>query len=359
MKAKLKPRIELEGRTPLETVIPLSVPFLVFLDPSSACNFKCKFCPTGDRELIKSVGRKQIGMNYEVFCKIIDDMQSFEHPIKVLRLYKEGEPLLNRRFTDMVRYAKSKSVAHKIDTTTNASLLSPEKNLDLIDSGIDRINVSINGMSSETYVDFTGYKMNMEELEANIRHLYENRKNTMIVVKIVGDILTEEERGRFLKTFGDYADRVFVENVSYCWPEYEIKDYMNVEITKGIYGQEIREVQVCPYLFYSMAINSDGTVSACFIDWARKLVIGDAKTQNIVDIWNGNEMYELRRQHLELKRKQISPCNNCGQIAHGMPDDIDKFAPEFLERINKAHKTRVGTGDIGSAPKASVLKVLT
>jgi hypothetical protein len=40
MKASLKPRINLEGRTPLETVIPLSTPFIVFVDPASSCNVK-------------------------------------------------------------------------------------------------------------------------------------------------------------------------------------------------------------------------------------------------------------------------------------------------------------------------------
>ena len=53
MKAEFKPRINLEGRTPLETVIPLQTPYVVFVDPASACNFNCKFCPTGHRDLIQ------------------------------------------------------------------------------------------------------------------------------------------------------------------------------------------------------------------------------------------------------------------------------------------------------------------
>ena len=53
MKAQIKPRINLEGRTKLETVIPLETPFVVFVDPSSGCNFKCTYCPTGHLDLIK------------------------------------------------------------------------------------------------------------------------------------------------------------------------------------------------------------------------------------------------------------------------------------------------------------------
>ena len=73
MKAALKPRINLEGRTALETVIPLATPFIVFCDPASSCNFKCTFCPTGHRDMIAETGRFQGVMKLEVFQKIIDD----------------------------------------------------------------------------------------------------------------------------------------------------------------------------------------------------------------------------------------------------------------------------------------------
>ena len=48
MKAQIKPRINQEGRTRLEEVIPLETPFVLFVDPSSACNFRCKFCQNYD-----------------------------------------------------------------------------------------------------------------------------------------------------------------------------------------------------------------------------------------------------------------------------------------------------------------------
>ena len=106
MKAKIKPRINLEDRTPLEKIIPLSTPMILFVDPASICNFKCKFCPTGNPELIKNSGRWQGLMDFDLYKKIIDDLGDFEEPLKVLRLYKEGEPFLNKQLTDMIRYAK-------------------------------------------------------------------------------------------------------------------------------------------------------------------------------------------------------------------------------------------------------------
>src|SRR4029079_13919367 len=73
MKAQLKPRINLEGRTALETVIPLSTPFVVFTDPASSCNFKCSFCPTGHRDMIAETGRYQGTMKFGVFHKLNHD----------------------------------------------------------------------------------------------------------------------------------------------------------------------------------------------------------------------------------------------------------------------------------------------
>lgn len=32
-------------RTPLETVVPLEAPYILYIDPCGACNFKCSFCP--------------------------------------------------------------------------------------------------------------------------------------------------------------------------------------------------------------------------------------------------------------------------------------------------------------------------
>jgi len=113
MKAKISPRINLQGRTKLEEIIPLTTPFVIFVDPADCCNFYCKFCPTGDRNLMKRVSRPFKVMDYLLYKKIIDDICEFDKPIKVLRLYKDGEPLLNPMFAEMIKYAKDKKCAEK------------------------------------------------------------------------------------------------------------------------------------------------------------------------------------------------------------------------------------------------------
>lgn len=332
MKAEIKPRIELENRTRLEEVIPLSTPFVIFVDPADACNFKCTFCPTGDRELMQKVGRPFKVMDFELYKKIIDDIAAFERPIKVLRLYKDGEPLLNQNLPEMIRYAKKSGCAEKIDTTTNASLLTHELSLQLIDAGLDRINISIEGVNEAQYKSFSKVHINYEKLVENIKFFYENRKECEVLVKINGDMLTQEEKELFLDTFGNYCDRIYIEHVMSCWPEFDIKG-IEINQSVGIYGQEIKEVSVCPYPFYSFSINSDGTVSTCFLDWSRKLIIGDAKVQSVKSIWIGKAMREYQRMFLEARRKEHPVCRDCGQLTHGMPDNIDAHREVLLQKL--------------------------
>ncbi len=338
MKAKLKPRINLEGRTPLEKVIPLSTPMVLFVDPASACNFQCTFCPTGDRDLIKSTGRWQGAMRWEVYEKVIGDLQAFERPLKVLRLYKEGEPLLNKRLPDMIRLAKESGCVEYVDTTTNGFLLTPETSTRLIEAGLDRINISVDGVSDEQYWSFTKTKVNFDQFVANIGFLYENRGSCEIAVKTAGDLLTESDKQRFFDTFGDISDRIFIENFAPCWPEFDVEEYTGVEIKIGIYGNAIKEVETCPYIFYSMSVNSDGSVSLCFLDWARKLPIGDVRRESLTEIWNGDAMFEHRLAHLRGRRRENPTCGSCGQLSHCLPDNIDPHAEQLARRLIDARR---------------------
>ena len=333
MKAEFKPRIDLKNRTKLETVIPLRTPFIINIDPADVCNFQCKFCPTGDRELMKkTIGRNHGCMDFELYKKIIGDICEFEDKVKVIRLYKDGEPLLNSHFADMIKYAKQSGCCDRVDTTTNASLLTHELSDKIIEAGLDRINISIEGVNEQQYLDFSGYRLKYDELVDNIKYFYEHKTNTEMIVKTNGDILTEAQKQCFLNTFGDIADGIFIESIMDCWPTFEQKK-VEVNEERGIYGQAIKEVSVCPYVFYSFAINSDGTISLCLLDWHRKLLIGDAKTQKIKDVWQGEEIRKYQKLFLEGGRKGHCICSDCGQLRQGQPDDIDKFANELLKRM--------------------------
>src|SRR3990172_3052315 len=112
-----------ERKDRLIDAVPLPSPWTMFIEPTNACNFRCKYCPTGYTALLKKVGRKNKLMDFGLFCKVVDDMRAFPRKLKICNLYKDGESLIHPRFCDMVRYMRAADVTEKIWLKTNGSLL--------------------------------------------------------------------------------------------------------------------------------------------------------------------------------------------------------------------------------------------
>ena len=315
MEAERKPRITTEGRTPLQDVIPLDTPYLVFLDPSSKCNAKCPWCPTGrgDAKKYYTPGL----MDWNLYKKIINDLCRMPMPVKTLRLYADGESLLHPQFPEMVQYAKSTGRFGQIDTTSNAILLTTRLSLSLIAAGLDKIFISVPRGYSSSYI-------------RKIKNFYfHSRGKCEVYVKIIGDWMLPKNREAFMADFGNISDRIFIENQINCWPNFKSGDDPGV----GIYGNPLTNVRVCPYITYSLKINSDGTVSICFLDWSRKMIIGDLRTDSFIDVWKGNLLRKHQIMHLKGLRYTHPICRNCKQLTHGMPDDLDQYAQDILRRM--------------------------
>jgi radical SAM protein with 4Fe4S-binding SPASM domain len=317
-------RIQLENRIPLEPNLPLSTPWVIFVDPSISCNLQCKFCYHSSNN-IKGI------MKWDLYKKIISDIKLFEFHIKTLRLYTFGEPLLNPKFVDMVKYAKDEQIAENIDTTTNGSLFNPKLNLKIIEAGIDRINISVIGINAEQYKSFSNYSINFEKYVDNIAHLYHHRKQCIIFIKINGDVISKEDQQKFLQIFTSISDGVGIEHTMGCWYDFDMKGTpTNKEV--GVYGQPISHVEICPYILYSYCVQFNGEVSACFLDWNRKLIIGDVKEQSLIDIWNSNRMNNLRKLMLKMLRFSHPICKSCQQLISGEPVNLDEYSKDLLRR---------------------------
>ena len=337
MRAKSIPRIDIHDRIELKNALPLRTPYVIHIDPCDTCNFRCKFCPSGNMELMKKTrGRGHGPMDFEVYRGIIDSLKEFPDPIRVIRLYKEGEPLLNPRFADMVRYAKAAPKVLRVDTTTNASLLTPERSLEIIDAGLDRLNISIEGVNAEQYRDFSGHKLDYDRFADNIAFFFDHKKQCQVNIKINGDILTPEQEAEFYRRFGDMADGISVERTIEYWPKF---GEMQVEFDEGVnmLGGKSKEVQVCPYVFYEMCINSDATYSLCRFDWNHAMLldrhVGAPPTPK--KIWDSIVLWNFQQQFLKKERKLMTvlSCPKCGVLKQGVPEDLDEFAAEILEEM--------------------------
>lgn len=314
-------RLQLENRTELWNEIPLEAPYCIFIDPSNRCNLQCKFC------MNSKIKNKQ-DMHFDLYKKIIDDLQEFENPVKTIRLYGFGEPLLNKDFPKMVAYAKKSNKVLNVDTTTNGTLLRPTLNKKIIDAGIDRINISISSLNDLGYLGSTGTSINFNALVKNIEHLYSIKEQCTIYIKITGDHLSKKGKKKFFHIFELISDGCDIEFTANCWYDMDIQTN---DKGIGIYGQPLEDINVCSYIYYMMTIHTHGECSLCFLDWNKKLLIGDVRHDTIKNIWNGPKMKLFQKKGIMGYKHPI--CQNCQQLKFGMPVNLDQYRNEILKRI--------------------------
>ena len=331
---KIQTRLSAEPRKNLGEVLPLEQPYVLLVDPSSLCNLRCKWCPSGYDQLISETGRPQQVMDLSLFELLVSQAAAWEKPFRVLRMYKEGEPLVNPFFADMVRLAKQSGRFARIDTTTNGTLLNPELNRRLIEAGIDQVNISVNGVSAEQIYKNTGKRIDFDAYVRNIRDLCSRRENCTIYIKSIKDVLSASEQERFYEIFGEMADRVYLERLSPAWPAFDVSlsgyECENV----GNYEQPVENRMVCPYIFYIMVVNADGSVSTCVGDWKHTQLAGNIRKSSLKEIWLGEAQRKYQMGHLRGEKERFPMCGQCAVITHGCYDNIDAYSKEIYEKMS-------------------------
>lgn len=325
-----------EKRNKLEEVLPLKTPYVLFIDPCNLCNFRCGFCAM--QTSVEELNFKKQLMSMDLFKKIIDDANDFPEKLKMLRLAQYGEPLIHPELPEMIRYAKQKGVSEFIEIITNGSKLSPQLNQKLVESGLDRVRISIEEISAEGYRDIAGVYVDFDQLLANIKDLYErsnrNGKLPEICVKIVdASVNTEEKKQRFYDLFEGICHKIYIEHIIPLWSDWD-EIFNRFELQQiGVLGQKLQEVLVCPYPFYMISIAPDGIATVCCADWRRNLIIGDLNSQSLMDIWNGDTLRTFWVDMLSGNKDQYTMCKKCMYPMYICNDNIDAYAEEILKRI--------------------------
>ncbi|HEX7413017.1 MAG TPA: radical SAM protein, partial [Bacteroidia bacterium] len=121
--------------------MPLSLNF----EPTTSCNLRCPECPSGLRSFSRPTGM----LEQKFFQKTIDDLYD---KLIYLTFYFQGEPYLNPSFLDMVKYASQKNIF--TFTSTNAHYLNDENSKRTIESGLDKLIISIDGTTQEVYEQY-------------------------------------------------------------------------------------------------------------------------------------------------------------------------------------------------------------
>ncbi len=296
----------------LTNVIPLSTPYLVYIDPSSFCNIKCNFCfHSLDDNLLKEKGFRPGIMKYELFTKIVNEFRAFPDRVKSFKFCGLGEPLLNKSLPEMIAYTKKQDIADRIVLVTNGTLLTPELNSKLIESGLDDLLISVEGVSAQKYLDIAGIHMDYDKFLSGIEHFYKNRGDCKVYVKLAHTGLDNSGESGFHKIFDDICDTAYVEYLTQIYQGVDYSDIIGDTSINQIGERVPKRVEVCFLPFINLAINVFGKVSPCIFDYKENIVVGDVNTESIINIWNSKRLNEFRVMHLRKERYQHNDCSIC------------------------------------------------
>ncbi|MCF6242940.1 MAG: radical SAM protein, partial [Bacteroidales bacterium] len=141
-------------------------PVVVAFEPTNYCNLRCPECPSGTNGLTRAKGF----MDMILFHKIIKELT---HELISMIFYFQGEPFLHPQFLDLIKSAKK----HKIytSTSTNAHFIDEIKAKEIVKSGLDRLIISIDGLTQKTYEN---YRINgkLEKVISGTKHLIKAKK---------------------------------------------------------------------------------------------------------------------------------------------------------------------------------------
>lgn len=332
MKKKEKPSYD-RNRQTLGEIYPLSAPFTIILDSSEACNFRCSYCfrASDDRNAWGTYTIKKNIMSWEIFQCAVGQIKEFQEDVKHISLSHHGEPLCNRHLPEMVRYIKSQSFSGRLSIHTNGSLLDEAYAIELAESGIDKIVISLQGLDEQSYRDVCGAKIDYEEFYRNLQRLYEyKRSSTTINIKIV-DLAVGGRQEEFYDRFSPIADAVFIEKAVPIWKN--VGSDVTPKTMQNKYGMEFPVQSCCPLIFNTLVVSPDGDVYPC-TQILSKERLGNIAEHSLCELWNGAQRRELlRRQLLLCPPESCDGCYIKQNSIFAEEDMIDGYREEILERL--------------------------
>ncbi|HQV76892.1 MAG TPA: radical SAM/SPASM domain-containing protein [Chitinophagales bacterium] len=290
-------------------------PFSVSFEPTTSCNLRCPECPSGLRSFSRPIGM----LEPSFFRKTIDELSKH---LFYLTFYFQGEPYLNKNFLEMVTYAKQKKIY--TSTSTNAHYFTDEVAKKTIESGLDRLIISIDGTTQETYQQYrVGGQLSkvIEGAKLIVKWKKELQSTTPFVIFQFLVVKPNEHQIDDLKLLAKDigVDEVILktaqvydyENGNELIPENEQYSRYRKN-SDGTYSIKNSLENSCWKLWHSCVITWDGKVVPCCFDKDAQHQLGDLKSNTFNQIWN-NDKYKNFRVKLVKGRKEIDICTNCSE----------------------------------------------
>lgn len=290
-------------------------PLAISIEPTTACNLGCPECPSG----LKAFTRKTGNLNQELNKKIIDENAD---SLIYANYYFQGEPFINPNFLEMVTYASQKGI--HTSTSTNAHFISKDVAIKTVKSGLDRLIISIDGTTQETYESYRvhgdlnkvieGTKQIVsakKELKSSTPHLIfqflvvKPNEHQIEDIKVLGkDLGVDEIRFKTAQVY-DYK------NGNRLIPT--IEKYSRYRLNHdGTYALKNKLVNQCWRMWHSCVSTWDGKVVPCCFDKDATHQLGDLQNDSLKSIWR-NKDYQSFRSSILHSRSEIDICKNCSE----------------------------------------------
>ena len=290
-------------------------PFSISIEPTTSCNLRCPECPSGLRAFTRPTGMLQT----DFFRNTIDQLH---RDLTYLVFYFQGEPYLNPEFLEMVKYASDKNIYTA--TSTNAHYLNDENAKRTIESGLDRLIISIDGTTQDVYQQYrVGGKLDkvLEGARNIVRWKQTLKSKTPFIIFQFLVVKPNEHQIDEVQALGKQigVDAVWLKTAQIYDYEQDpnqliptLDQYSRYKKTTTGTRFKGKLTNSCWRLWQDPVITWDGLVAPCCFDKDASHQLGDLKTQSFAEIWRSPAYREFRKK-LWTGRKQIDICSNCSE----------------------------------------------
>lgn len=283
-----------------------SFPLQINFELNATCNLKCPMCPIS---LESNSDKKQFVFPFEIYKKLIDEGVS--KGLKAIRLNHVNEPLLRNDLEDFIEYAKVKGILD-IYLSTNGLLLTAQRAKSLIESGLDRIQISLDAFSESIYKQMRPGS-NYKKVKENVLNLIELKKQMdsltpLIRVNFVRTELNEHELSSFIDFWRDKVDMIGAQEMIKIASAKDLKSRTTTKM----------ETFHCAYPNQLLVITAEGNVLPCCTFHAESMPLGnlfDKMKENpnfsLTTFWQHANIQKLRMIHKKGDYKSHSICKKC------------------------------------------------
>jgi radical SAM protein with 4Fe4S-binding SPASM domain len=276
------------------------VPFVDQIELTNVCPMRCGFCPRGTPGVMQ---RPTGFLARALFERLLDQLHPAQARWRPLELHHLGESLLHPELAAMIAAASARGLPTEL--SCNPSHLAPALGRALIDAGLRRIVISLDGIDAPTLATIRGPAARWDRAERNLEALIEYAQAAAsppaIVIQMIDLAANRHQHAAFLARWGA-TGLPFVHAY--------VKDLDGPDPSTGR-PNETPNQYLCGYPWRSVVVLWDGRVVPCCRDDDARLVLGDLATQTLAEIWHGPTARALRDAHRAAAMPSGHLCAGC------------------------------------------------